>query len=345
MTKNNLLTEQLRYTGENKFPTKINLCSYKKESITYHKDIEFEHLRELMNEDEINWIQITGMQDIEKVKNVCQMFEIDFLTTQDILNPNHLTKIEEHDDYNVIIIKLLTMGKDDDYEPMQLCIIQGKSFVLTFVEKETDFFNDIISALNKNTLKIRHRQSDYLLSVILNSSMANFMSVLTTMEDELEDMEEALIVPHNPDAPGIENIQKYRRNYRIIKKCIFPMKEHINKLFHADNELLNEQQRPFFNDVNDHLQFVLQTMESCRDLITAIVDLYISRNDQRLNDIMKQLTIVSTIFIPLTFLAGMWGMNFEWMPELHWEYGYLFAWSLMLTMGISLFFFFRHKKW
>ena len=154
MTKNNLLTEQLRYTGENKFPTKINLCSYKKESITYHKDIEFEHLRELMNEDEINWIQVTGMQDIEKVKNVCQMFEIDFLTTQDILNPNHLTKIEEHDDYNVLIIKLLTMSKDKDYEPMQLCIIQGKSYVLTFAEKETDFFNDIISALNKNTLKI-----------------------------------------------------------------------------------------------------------------------------------------------------------------------------------------------
>ena len=215
MTKNNLLTEQLRYTGDNKFPTKINLCSYKKDSITFHKDIEFEHLKGLMNEDEINWVQVTGMQE-------------------------------------------------------QLCIIQGKSYVLTFAEKETDFFNDIISALNKNTLKIRHRQSDYLLSVILNSSMANFMSVLTTMEDELEDMEEALIVPHNPDAPGIENIQKYRKNYRIIKKCIFPMKEHINKLFHADNELLNEQQRPFFNDVNDHLQFVLQTMESCRQETTNV---------------------------------------------------------------------------
>ena len=216
MTKNNLLTEQLRYTGENICPTKINLCSYKKDSITYHKDIELEHLQELMNEDEINWIQITGMQDTDKIKNICQMFCIDFLTTQDILNPEHLTKVEEHDDYNVIIIKLLTMNKDRDYESMQLCIIQGKSYVLTFVEKETDFFNEIISALNKNTLKIRHRQSDYLLSVILNSSMANFMSVLTAMEDELEDMEEALIVPHNPDAPGIENIQKYRKNYRLI---------------------------------------------------------------------------------------------------------------------------------
>lgn len=345
MTKNNLLTEQLNYTGESQLPTLISLCSYKKDAITYHKEVELEHLEGQMEEDAINWILVTGMKDTGKIKELCQMFRIDFLTTQDLLNPEHPAKIEEHDDYNVIIIKLLCVNHEKDYEYMQLCIIQGKRFVMTFTEKETDFFNDILLALNKNTLKIRHRQSDYLLSVLLNSSMANFMSALTTMEDELEDMEEALIVPGNPDTPGIGHIQKYRRNYRIIKKCIFPMKEHINKLFHADNELLNEQQRPFFNDVNDHLQFVLQTMESCRDLITAIVDLYISKNDQHLNDIMKQLTIVSTIFIPLTFLAGIWGMNFEWMPELHWQYGYVMAWGLMLTMGISLFFFFKHKKW
>lgn len=345
MTKNNLLTEQLKYTGDSKYPTKINLCSYNGTSIISHQDIELEQLEGQMNEEGINWLQISGMKDIEKVRKICQMFDIDFLTTQDILNSKHLTKIEEHDNYNVIIIKLLCMDDEHNYEPMQLCIIQGERFVITFVEKHTDFFNDIISALEKNTLKIRYRQSDYLLSVILNSAMASYMSVLSAMEDELEDMEEALIMPDNSETPGIEHIQKYRKNYRIIKKCIFPMKEHINKLFHADNELLNEQQRPFFNDVNDHLQFVLQTMESCRDLITAIVDLYISRNDQRLNDIMKQLTVVSTIFIPLTFLAGIWGMNFKVMPELDWKYGYIMAWSIMIAMGVSLYFFFRHKKW
>jgi len=108
---------------------------------------------------------------------------------------------------------------------------------------------------------------------------------------------------------------------------------------------LNKANRPFFSDVNDHLQFVLQTLEGCRDLLSAMVDLYLANNDQRMNSIMKQLTIVSTIFIPLTFLAGIWGMNFQWMPELGWKYGYFFAWGLMLVVGVIVYFYFKHKRW
>ena len=119
----------------------------------------------------------------------------------------------------------------------------------------------------------------------------------------------------------------------------------INKLLHSENQLLNKANRPFFSDVNDHLQFVLQTLEGCRDLLSAMVDLYLANNDQRMNSIMKQLTIVSTIFIPLTFLAGIWGMNFQWMPELGWKYGYFFAWGLMLAVGVIVYFYFKHKRW
>lgn len=346
MAINNLLTEQLKYTGENKIPTKINLYSYNKESISCHHDIQPSALKELKGKEAVNWIQVTGLQDTDILKEVFQQFSIDFLTRQDILNSDHLPKIEEHDRYNVIILKRLHKNKQDDYDPLHLCIIQGQTYIITFTEKESDIFNDIVSALHNDTLRIRQKQSDYLLSVIINEVISNYMSVITQMEDELEDLEESLIIPDSAKVPaGIESIQQFRKNYRIIKKSVFPLKEHFNKLFHTDNELFNESQRPFFNDINDHLLFVLQTMESCRDLITAIADLYLSQNEQRLNDIMKQLTIVSTIFIPLTFLAGIWGMNFEWMPELSWKHGYLMAWGVMLAMGMSLFFFFRHKKW
>lgn len=345
MTKNNFLSEQLNYIGENRNPTRLHLCTYNSKELTCYTDQDINSIIPLINDENISWLQINGMQDTGTIKNVCQFFNIDFLTTQDILNSNHLTKIEEHDDYNVVILKILRKNSEMEFEPQQLCIIHGKNYILTFVEKETDFFKDILSALNKNTLKIRNRTSDYLLSVLLNSSMANFMSILSSMEDELEDMEEALIEPYSQDVPGIDKIQIYRRNYRLIKKCILPLKENINKLSHTENELIYEVQKPFFNDVNDHLQFALQTMESCRDLITAIVDLYMSRNDQRLNDIMKQLTIVSTIFIPLTFMAGIWGMNFQVMPELSWKYGYVMAWAIMITMAVILYFFFKHKKW
>ncbi len=236
-------------------------------------------------------------------------------------------------------------GKDNHYEPQQLSIVQGGNFLITFSEEDTDFFGDVVKAIDKNVLKIRNRQSDFLLSVILNSVMASFMSILTDMEDELDDLEELLLSPDENNTPGIDSIQAYRRNYRLIKKSILPLKEQINKLLHTDSAILHKNSLPFFNDVNDHLQFVLQTLDVCRDMITALVDLYLSNNDRRMNNIMRQLTIVSVIFIPLTFLAGIWGMNYRYMPELDWKYGYLFAWLLMALVAGGIYLYFRKKKW
>lgn len=348
MTKNNLLSEKLNYIGVSETPTHLHLYSYNAEEVQTCRGNDLNTILPSLKEDHINWIQVHGLQNTDTVHQVCRHFDIDFLTIQDILNSKHLTKIEEHDTYNVVILKQLSAADHNEYLPQQFCIVQGKDFVLTFAEKETDFFNDINAALEKNVLKIRNRQSDFLLSVILNSVMASFMSIISQMEDDLEDLEERFLSPFSSSAkeqPGIEEIQRYRRNYRLIKKCIFPLKEQINKLLHAENQLLHKANRPFFNDVNDHLLFVLQTLEGCRDLLSAMVDLYLSNNDQRMNSIMKQLTIVSTIFIPLTFLAGIWGMNFQWMPELSWKYGYVFAWTLMLTVGVVGYFYFKHKKW
>lgn len=345
MTKNNLLSEKLTYTGHNSTPTHLHLYSYESTGVVTAHGEDMESLIPSLRQDAINWIQIHGLQNAEVIQKVCEYFQIDFLTTQDILNSNHQTKIEEHEAYNVVILKRLLPKKEGEYVPQQLCVIQGENFVLTFVEKETDFFDDIHAALQKNILKIRNRQSDYLLSVILNSAMASFMSIISQMEDELEDLEEHFLSPNPDKQPGIEDIQLFRRNYRLIKKSIFPLKEQINKLFHAENKLLHKANRPFFNDVNDHLQFVLQTLEGCRDMLSALVDLYLSNNDQRMNGIMKQLTIVSTIFIPLTFLAGIWGMNFQWMPELSWRYGYFFAWGLMIVAAVSVFIYLKYKKW
>lgn len=348
MTKNNLLSEKLNYIGASETPTHLHLCCYNAEEVQTCRGEELNDILPSLKEVHINWIQVHGLQNTETIHQVCRHFNIDFLTIQDVLNSKHLTKIEEHEEYNVVILKQLLAADENEYLPQQLCIIQGKDFVLTFAEKETDFFNDINAAIEKNVLKIRGRQSDFLLSVILNSVMASFMSIISEMEDNLEDLEEQFLSPDSSATvaqPGIEEIQQYRRNYRLIKKCIFPLKEQMNKLLHAENQLLHKANRPFFNDVNDHLQFVLQTLEGCRDLLSAMVDLYLSNNDQRMNSIMKQLTIVSTIFIPLTFLAGIWGMNFQWMPELGWEHGYLFAWALMLSVGTAVYFYFKHKKW
>lgn len=345
MARNNLLTEELNYIGGSKTPTHLHLCVYTPAGVESHDGDTLDDVLPYFKEGAMHWMQIHGLKDTEEVQKVCQHFHIGFLTEQDILNSLHLTKIEEHDAYNVVILKLLTSSGDDAYIPQQLCLVQGGNFLLTFTENDTDFFDEIYTALENNVLNIRNRSSDYLLSVILNSVMASFMSILSDMEDKLEDLEERLLTPEMSD-PTIGDLHVYRGNFRLIKKCVLPLKEEITKLLHSENaSLLHKANRPFFSDVNDHLKFVLQTLEGCRDLLGALVDMILSSNDRHMNNIMKQLTVVSTIFIPLTFLAGIWGMNFRVMPELDWKYGYVYAWVLMLLIAIGICVYFRRKKW
>lgn len=345
MSKNNLLQDKLTYNGNSHTPTHLHLCAYDSKDVEFHSDKDFNRVTDRLKPDGINWIQIHGLQDTATIQQVCAHFDIDFLVMQDILNAKHLTKIEQHDNYNVVIIKLLIPVSKNEFEAHQLSIIQGCNYVLTFVEKETEFFNEIIAAIQRNVLKVRNRTADFLLSVILNSVMTHFMTILSNMEDNLEDMEEALLDHLGTDSSDIEDIQKYRKSYRLIRKTIMPLKEQINALFRTDNDLIKDENRPFFSDVNDHLHFILQSLETCRDILSALVDLYLSNNDLRMNSIMKQLTVVSSLFIPLTFFAGIWGMNFKIMPELEWRYGYVMAWVLMLVIALFVYLYFKRKKW
>ena len=293
--KNNLLSEKLIYTGDSLTPTHIHLCTYNATEMQESSGDTFQSVKATLDSARINWLQVHGLKDTETIREICAHFEIDFLVLQDILNADHPTKIEEHDKYIVLILKLFypnTHKEENELDELlqqQVCVILGSNYVLTFLEQETDFFDDINAALRNDVLKIRSRQTDYLLSVLLNSIMTNYISTISSIDDALEDLEEELL--------------------------------------------------------NDHLQFVLQTIEICRETLSSLVDLYISNNDLRMNDIMKRLTIVSTIFIPLTFLVGVWGMNYKWMPELDWRYGYLFAWILMGVIGIVVYLYFRKKKW
>lgn len=347
--KNNLLSEKLVYTGDSQTPTHLHLCTYNTVEMQEVTGTTFQSISSTLNHERINWLQIHGLRDTETIREICTHFEIDFLILQDILNVNHPTKIEEHDKYIVLILKLFYPDEhpDDDLDELvqqQVCIILGNNFVLTFLEDETDFFDDVNAAIRNDVLKIRNRPSDYLLSVLLNSVIGNYISIISSIDDALEDLEEELLTITEGKDIGIQ-IQSLRRQYMLMKKSVLPLKEQYVKLLRAENLLIHKVNRAFFNDVNDHLQFVLQTIEICRETLSSLVDLYISNNDLRMNDIMKRLTVVSTIFIPLTFLVGVWGMNFKIMPELDWRYGYIFAWILMAFIGIIVYLYFRKKKW
>lgn len=348
--KNNLLSEKLIYTGDSITPTHLHLCTYNATEMQENSGETFQSIKDTLNNERINWLQVHGLKDTETVRQICSHFEIDFLVLQDILNANHPTKIEEHDKHIVLILKIFYPNKNkeenelDELLQQQVCIIMGGNYVLTFLETESDFFDDVSAALRRDVLKIRGRQTDYLLSVLLNNIMGNYISTISSVDDALEDLEEELLTISNGKDIGIQ-IQALRRQYMLMKKSVLPLKEQYVKLLRAEDLLIHKINHAFFNDVNDHLQFVLQTIEICRETLSSLVDLYISNNDLRMNDIMKRLTVVSTIFIPLTFLVGVWGMNFKWMPELDWRYGYLFAWIVMVVISIVVYLYFRKKKW
>ncbi|NDV58235.1 magnesium/cobalt transporter CorA [Bacteroides sp. 519] len=344
---NNLLNEELLYTGDSQIATHLSLTSYNTTEIQEATGTTIKDISNTLNNNRINWLQVCGMHNTEAIRDICEHFEIDFLVLQDILNVDHPTKIEEHDNYMFVIMKLYRFNEanpDGELEQQQVAIVQGVNFVITFLEWESPIFDGIVKALHNNTLKIRTRQSDYLLSVVLNSLVANYTYIVNAIDDALEDLEEELLKTTSSNDIGVQ-IQSIRRQHLKIKKGIYPLKDQYSKLLRADNLLVHKVNRAFFNDVNDHLQFVLQTIEICRETFSSLVDLYISNNDLKRNDIMKRLTIVSTIFIPITFLAGVWGMNFGLMPELSWKYGYLVAWAIMIVIGGGTYLFFKKKEW
>lgn len=346
--KNNLLSEKLIYTGDSLTPTHLHLCSYNATGWQEQAGDSFATIQKELHSNRINWLQVHGLKNTKAIQEICNYFNIDFLILQDILNANHPTKIEEHENYLVLILKLFHPHHEEngmeELTQQQVCMILGDRFVLTFLEEETDFFNDVTMAIHSDILHIRNKESDYLLSVLLNSIMGNYIATISSIDDALGDLEEELLGISKDDDIGTR-IQVLRREYMLMKKAVLPLKEQYLRLTRTENKLIHKTNHAYFNDVNDHLQFVLQTIEICRETLSSLVDLYISNNDLRLNNIMKRLTIVSTIFIPLTFLAGVWGMNYKWMPELNWRYGYLFAWFVMGFIGIVVYLFFKKKNW
>ena len=337
--KNNLLTERLFYNGTNITDTHIHATGY--ESGKYREAVcdTFAQLTNWIDKSEKLLLRIHGFKNTDTIKEVCEHYGIDFLTIQDILNVEHPAKIEEHDNFNLVVTSIFTAKGTS---PIRL--VQGSNYVISFTEGESMFFNDVAKGIKENTLKIRERTSDYLFSVMINEVVSNYITCAMTIGDALDDIQEQLIAANDNRSSGAE-LQKQRMRYTELKRAVIPMKDQYSRLLRSDPALIRKSNRPFFNDVNDHLLNAARLIEECRDTISSLTDLYISNNNLRMNDIMKRLTIVSTIFIPLTFLVGVWGMNFKNMPETEWEYGYFAAWGIIITVGTLSYLFFKSKKW
>jgi len=335
----------LVYVGDNKHvKSSIKIFDYNADNITETDIKNPNELATCLADNTVSWINITGLNDLELIEKIGNIFEIHPLVMEDIVNTDHRPKFEEYDEYYYSIVKMLTWDeKNAEMNSEQVSFILGKNYLITFQEIEGDVFDTIRERLRKNKGRVRREDSDYLCYTLMDSIVDNYFYVLETIAEETELLEDNLL--KNADSSVLQRIHQLKRQLIFMRKSVWPLREILNNIDRLESDLVKSSSKLFFRDVYDHTIQIIDTVENLRDIVTGMLDIYLSTISNRMNEVMKVLTIIATIFIPLTFLAGIYGMNFQYMPELAWKFGYPMALGAMGLVGIIMLVFFRRKKW
>ena len=335
----------LVHVGERKLEhATITQIIYSQASYT---ETELTDIKDLILADKpgnVTWININGLHDTAIIKQVGDLFNIDPLAQEDILNTLQRPKVEDFKDYLIQIMKMLVYDPEKkEIKSEQLSLILGKNYVITFQEQEGDVFQPVRDRIKSARGKIRKKGGDYLLYALTDAVVDNYFLIMENLGEDIETMEDELLQNSSPHT--LHEIQKLRKELIYLRKGIWPLREILNTLVRGDSPLIHHASQPYFRDVYDHTIQVIETTETFRDLVAGLQDLYLSTISNRMNQVMKVLTIIATIFIPLTFIAGIYGMNFEFMPELKFKAGYFIVWGLMIVLGMGMVFYFKRRKW
>jgi magnesium transporter len=292
----------------------------------------------------MTWIIVNGLQDVSVVEAIGQHFNIHGLVLEDILNTHQRPKFEEFENYLYIVFKAIALQNGDgsvEYEQISLLLLNN--IVFTFKEKPDDILDPVINRLNIPQSHIRTQGGDYLAYVIMDTIIDEYFALQDTYDELIETVEDELLT--NPTHRTLAAIQKIKRELIYLRRSISPLRELLAAIHRSESPLLNQRTQQDFTDVYDHAIRIIEALESYRDLISGMLDIYLSSISNKMNETMKVLTVFSTLFIPLTFIAGVYGMNFEYMPELKWKWGYPALWGVFIAISAVLLMFFRKRKW
>jgi magnesium transporter len=292
----------------------------------------------------VTWINIDGVHDIEIIEKLGKRFDLHPLILEDIVNTGQRPKMEDFGSYIFVVLKMLYYDeKKKEIEGEQVSLILGSNFVISFQEREGDVFNPLRDRIRNAKGRIRKTGADYLAYGLIDAIVDSYFLILEKIGEKIEGIEEDLVRKPTPET--LQTIHNLKRDMIFLRKSVWPLREVVSGLQRGDSSLIGESTRVFLRDVYDHTIQVIDTIETFRDMVSGMLDIYLSSISNRMNEVMKLLTIIATIFIPLTFLAGIYGMNFKYMPELEWHWGYFAALSIMVVIGIFMFIYFRRKKW
>jgi len=336
----------LIHIGEKKSDeTKITIIDYN-ESYFFENIAEtVDNLPALTDESSVRWVNIDTVHQTEIIEKIGNIFKLHPLVQEDILNTDQRPKIDDYGEYIYVVLKNFNyIDKNEEITSEQISLILGKNFVISFQEGfNEDLFRTVRERIKNGKGKIRKKKADYLLYSIIDMIVDNYFLILEKTGDRVELLEEKLIA--SPSTETLKIIHSLKREIVHLRKSVWPLREVIGKLERRESELIIHGTEIYFRDVYDHTIQIIDTMETYRDIISGMVDIYLSSISNRMNEIMKVLTIITTIFIPLSFIAGIYGMNFKNIPEIRWDWGYPAVLLLMLVCALLMLFYFRKKKW
>lgn len=336
----------LLYTGNEKISVpKITVAIYNEQN--FH-EVTGDSLEECIPSDIGQaklWINVDGLQDVKLIEKIASRYQLHPLTVEDILTVQGRAKIEEFPGYLFITLKVLQFSKrTHGIRSEQLSLVLCKDILLTFQESESSLFENVRERLRSGpTQRLRQQGCDYLMYRLIDTVIDNYYVIFEHLGDRLETIEEKIIA--NPEPSISRALYRFKRQILLLRKIVWPVREVISHLLQANGELISSFTQLYIRDVYDHTVQAIDTIETFRDMSSGLLDVYLSSITNRMNEIMKVLTIISTIFIPITFIASVYGMNFEFMPELHWRWGYPAVLILMLVITLFMLFYFRRKKW
>jgi len=335
----------LIHVGQQKVEhSSITFIDYDPDHFSMESDVPIERCRNLKSSPTVSWINLDGIHDVAEVEAIGTLFELHPLALEDILNTGHRPKVDDYENYMLIILKMLHFDEQaNQVQAEQISLVLTGNNVLTFQERPGDVFDGVRERLKRKSGRIRQRGPDYLAYALIDSIVDSYFHILEKIGDRLEHLERELI--HQPSEEILQQIHHLKGQLVFLRKSVWPLRDVTNSLLHDEWPLLSEATHVYLRDLYDHNIQIQDTLEIFNNTASGLIDLYMSSLSQRMNEVMKVLTIMASMFIPLTFIAGVYGMNFELMPELKWRWGYPMVWALMISCAAGMLVYFKKKKW
>lgn len=325
--------------------TRMSVIDYSAENFEEQSIQSIDEILKYKDSDTVTWVIIEGLTNVDIVERIGKMFDIHQLVLEDILNTHQRPKFEEFDDHLYIVLKCL-LPEDDQftvaYEQISLLVL--KNFIFAFKEKKDDFFHPVQQRIRSSNGRLRKLGVDYLTYAILDTIVDQNFILIDSLDEAITSLEDILLASE-PTKNTLKTIQRLKKEVISIRKHVSPVRELIAGMLRSESDLIDEKTRIYLRDVSDHTIRVTESIESYREILTGLLDIYISSVSNKMNEVMKVLTVFASIFIPLTFLAGIYGMNFEYMPELKWKWAYPALLTVFITVPVVLLIYFRKKKW